>query len=71
MVEVEVNDVRGEQERLRLTMEEKRRIDLIIERTCQRYGINQGDLRNQDPETMILILEEIHWEMIQDIIHYS
>jgi len=54
-----------------LTMKEKIRVHLIMDRICQRYGITKEELDDQDGETKILIIEEIHWEMIQDILQHS
>jgi len=53
------------------TRSEILRVNEIIDKTCQKYGITRKELGTQDKETIILIIEEIHWEMIQDIIHYS
>jgi len=47
------------------------RVEEIIDRICWKYGITRTELGSQDEETMILIIEEIHWEMIQDILHHS
>ena len=50
---------------------ETSRVNEIIDKTCLKYGITRSELESQDKETIILIVEEIHWEMIQDILHHS
>jgi len=54
-----------------LTIKEIVRIHRIIDEVCQRHSITRGEINNQDEEAKLLIMEEIHWEMIQDILHYS
>lgn len=48
-----------------LSEEELRQVLIIIEEVCQRHGTTRADLPTRDAETNLLILEEVHWRVIQ------